>query len=335
MAYEDRYYCSQLTHFPTVLPHDTYARDFGLFIAHKLPYIVGNNLAGIVQAYGPNTPHRYPVDSHIFGFAGVNNPVPDEAGLQQYAALDLPATGAVPASLTDDQLVTLPVNAVTSFIALFHPTSGFGLPDPTVETKEKSSGGSDPASGSIVIIGAGTHVGKLAIQFAKLAGVAKIIGVASVSRSKELEQAGASHVVDRHLPVAEIVAQVHAAAGGANNVTRVYDCRSSTRDLDVALLPVDVPSLFLSLRPIDEGTEKTIKETKPKAGAKLVMGTSEGLGAMQEGFWKELPKWAEKGIVGFPEVRIVKGLDEGEVNGGLDAYRDQSAGKGVVVHPNA
>ena len=31
-----------------VLPHDTYGRDAGLFISHKLPYILGTNLAGVV-----------------------------------------------------------------------------------------------------------------------------------------------------------------------------------------------------------------------------------------------------------------------------------------------
>ena len=32
---------------------------------------------------------------------------------------------------------------------------------------------------------------------------------------------------------------------------------------------------------------------------------------------------------------MVEGLDEAEVNAALDAYPDGSAGKGVVVHPNA
>ena len=159
----------------------------------------------------------------------------------------------MPATLTDDQVVTLPVNAVTSFIALFHPISGFGNPAPLfIEEKDKNSSHCEAAAQmTIVIIGAGTNVGKLAVQFAKLAGVASIIGVASISRSEELRQLGATDVIDRNLSISEIAAQVHAAAGGAENVTQVYDCASWTFELEVALLPIETPSVFLTLHPID------------------------------------------------------------------------------------
>ena len=195
----------------------------------------------------------------------------------------------MPATLTDDQVVTLPVNAVTSFIALFHPTSGFGFPDPLVEKSEKNSTRPETsASQTIVIIGAGTNVGKLAIQLAKLAGIAKVIALASISQVQELKKLGATHVIDRHLPVSEIAAQVHSAAGGAENVRRVYDCASWTFELAIALLSPDA-SIFLALHPIDEETESAIKMDRPLCEAKIVIGISEGLGAMEERFWYELP----------------------------------------------
>lgn len=58
--------------------------------------------------------------------------------------------------------------------------------------------------------------------------------------------------------------------------------------------------------------------------AKFVVGVREGLGVMREGIWEELRKWAESGIVGFSEVGIVDGLDEGDVNEALDVCRDGS-----------
>lgn len=243
----------------------------------------------------------------------------------------------MPATLTDDQVVTLPVNAVTSFIALFHPISGFGIPPSLlIEEKDKNSSFSGAAAEmTIVIIGAGTNVGKLAVQFAKLAGVASIIGIASISRSHELRQLGATHVIDRNLPISEIAAQVHTAAGGSENVTQVYDCASWTFELGVALLPIETPSVFLALHPVDGEVGKAIREARPLCETKFVAGVSEGLGDMKERFWRELPRWAEKGAVGCSEVRVVLGLDEGEINRCLDGYRDGSGGKGVVVHPNA
>ena len=224
---------------------------------------------------------------------------------------------------------------MTSFIALFHPTSGFGFPDPLVEQSEKKSTHLETsASQTLVVIGAGTNVGKIAIQFAKLAGVAKVIALASISRVQELKKVGATHVIDRHLPVSEIAAQVHSAAGGAENVKRVYDCASWTFELAIALLSPDA-SIFLTLHIIDEKAESAIKKDRPLCEAKFVIGISKGLGAMEERFWNELPGWAENGVLGLPEVNFVEGLDEGGVNEALDGYRDGSGGRGVVVHPNA
>lgn len=226
---------------------------------------------------------------------------------------------------------------MTSFIALFHPISGFGISVSfLIEEKDMNSSHSEAAARvTIVIIGACTNVGKLAVEVAKLAGVASIIGVASISRSHELRQLGATHVIDRNLPIPEIAAQVHAAVGGAEKVTQVYDCASWTFELGVALLPIGTPSVFLALHPIDGEAGKAIREARSMCEMRFVVGVSGGLGEMKERFWRELPRWAEKGTVGCSEVRVVLGLDEGEINRCLDGYRDGSGGKGVVVHPNA
>lgn len=71
-----------------------------------------------------------------------------------------------------------------------------------------------------------------------------------------------THVIDRHLPVAGIVARVRAAAGGgAEKMRRVYDCASWTFEVCVALLALDAPSsVFLALHPVEEEGEKGSKE---------------------------------------------------------------------------
>ena len=287
-----------------------------------------------MQAFGPNTSAPYNKGDHIFGQASVEYPTPDQAGLQQYAVLDITATAKVPAGFTEDQVVTLPVNATTSFIALFHTSTGFGFDAPF------GNGNYNNANQTLVIIGAGTNVGKLAIQFAKLARITSIIAIASKAREQELIALGATCVINRHLPQSEIAALVHAKAGGAENVTnvhdwdvtQVYDCASWTYELAISLLATDTASTLLALHPIDA---ETIAKERPRCEARFVTGTSKGLGDLKEGFWRELPGWVERGLVKCPEVRFVEGLNEREVNAALDAYRDGSAGKGVVVHPNA
>lgn len=101
-----------------VLPHNIYGRDAGLFIGHKFPYIFGTNVAGIVHTSGDVTA-PFKVADKVFGLADVDHPTPDMAGLQEYALLYVNAAAKLPESLTADQLVALPVNAVTLFIALF------------------------------------------------------------------------------------------------------------------------------------------------------------------------------------------------------------------------
>ena len=169
-----------------VLPHDTYGRDFGLFIAEKLPFILGTNVAGIVKKLGAKVT-KYSIGDHIFGQAFIAHPTPDQAGLQEYAVLEVAATAGVPKGFTDDDVVTLPVNAVTAFAALFHP-AGLNLPPPFA-TAQKTF---DYKAQTVVIVGGGSNVGKVATQLAALAGIGKIVVVASASHEKQLLGLGAN-----------------------------------------------------------------------------------------------------------------------------------------------
>ena len=315
-------------------PRHLRAETPGLFVGHRPPYTLVTNLAGIVQAFGLNTSAPYNKGDHIFGQASLEYPALDRAGLQQYAVLDITTTAKVPAGFTEDQVVSLPVNATTSFIALFHTSMGFGFDAPFGNGKYNN------ANQTLIIIGAGTNVGKRAIQFAKLARITSVIAIASKAREQELITLGAMCVIDRHLPQSEIAALVYAKAGRAENVThmhhwdviQVYDCASWMYKLAISLLATDSASTSLALHAIDA---ETIVKERPRCEVIFVSGTSQGLGDLNEGIGRELPGWLERGLVKCPEVRFVEGLNEREVNAALDAYRDGTAGKGVVVHPNA
>jgi NADPH2:quinone reductase len=309
-----------------LLPHDTYGRDLGLFIGEKLPFILGTNIAGVVTSLGPDTT-SYKIGDPIFGLGNPFHPTPDMSGLQEYALLSTAASAKIPTGLTPAQAATFPVNAVTSFEALFHPTNGFGLPAPL----PAPDAGFDYATQSILIIGGGSNVGKLGIQFARLVGVGRVVVVASVENAALLKELGATHVVDRHLGAAGVVAAVHAITG-REGVTHVYDCVSWEYSLAVELVSRTRPSVILTLHPAESAAE-LVKEKGLEGTVKVgfVVGNSSFLAPLTEEFWKALPGWIEAGNLAVPEYRVVEGLDLKAVEEGLDSYKDGSPVTPFVV----
>jgi NADPH:quinone reductase len=308
-----------------VLPHDTYGRDLGIFIQDHLPYVLGNNIAGTVEELGPDIT-KYSVGEHIYGQGSPVIPLPDSTGLQEYAILALYASARVPEGFRDDQAATLPVNAGTSFSALFHP-NWFNLPPPfSPEAKTF-----DYASQSLVVIGGGSQVGKLTLQFARNVRIGKIIAIASISNEKELKSLGATHVVDRHSSI--IVNEVHAIAGGPDSVTRVYDCVSWTYELAAELVSSTLPSKVLTLHVPDNAIELLKKFGKDKAEAIFVIGDRANWKEHAEQFWGQLENWLKEGKILIPKYRTIEGLDEKLVNEALDSYRDGQAVVQAVVHP--
>jgi NADPH2:quinone reductase len=311
-----------------VLPHDAYGRDYGLFISDKLPFVLGSSIAGVVEQLGPeSSSSSFKVGDRVFGQSNVTSPTPDQAGLQEYAILLTDSIALTPDSMTDDEAATLPVNIATTAIAFF-TTFGFELPAPW-ENKQIDH---DDASKPIVLLGAGTNVARLFTRLAtKVLGIENIIAVASLTNESELREAGASSVIDRHLPDDAIIAQVHKAAGGAENVIRILDCASWDHHLAAALLAADKPTRLVTLHPVDEAK---VREVKPLCRANLVENTNPNLGAHAGPFWQTLPRWIEAGIVRPTALWTVDGLDNVDaINKQLDEY---AAGKGLlqlVVRP--
>ncbi|KUJ15212.1 GroES-like protein, partial [Mollisia scopiformis] len=175
-----------------VLPHDTASRDRGLFVQGHLPAIPGHNIAGIVQELGQNVT-EYSIGQHIYGQGEAVAVIPDSSGLQEYATLPINMSAPVPEGFTDDQMATLPINATTTFCALFLQ-NWLGFPAP-FSTEAKTF---DYGKEKLVIVGGGTNCGKLAVQLAKIAGIGTIVSIASLSGEQNLRAMGATHVVDRH-----------------------------------------------------------------------------------------------------------------------------------------
>jgi NADPH2:quinone reductase len=256
--------------------------------------------------------------------------IPDSTGLQEYAILRTGFSGPVPVGFTDDQLATLPVNATTSFAALFHQ-DWFGLqpPFPSLEPEHKPNYDQE----AIVIIGGGSNVGKLAIQFARIRTIGTIIAVASISGTQELKEMGATHVVDRYSP--NLVEEVQAITGGPESVTRVYDCVSWTYELAAAMVATKKDSFIATLHPPQSAFDELSKLGKDNCVVKSVSGYKNNFEGSLVGdlFWETLGTWVQEGRISIQKYRTIQGLNEQWINDALDTYRDGKPVLQAMVNP--
>lgn len=225
-------------------------------------------------------------------------------------------------------MATLASNSVAALVALFHET-GLGLRPPFGELDNTLN--ADYSKEQIVIVGGGSQTGKFAIQFARLAGIGKIIAVAGMENDATLRKLGATHVIDRHAndvihQVRKIVEDdlryaidtINKGDGGHNLVTQVL---SNTKK-----------GIYASLGRGSPSTEVA----KAKTGGfetRFILGSSHLYPDLSKPFWRLLPRWIQQGKLTPLEFTAIDGLDVSKINAVLDAHRDgQKVGK-VHVHP--
>ncbi|KPI34690.1 Zinc-type alcohol dehydrogenase-like protein [Cyphellophora attinorum] len=308
-----------------ILPHDTYGRDWGLLVEDRLPAVLGNNVAGVIDEVGPGV--GFKVGERIFGISGNVAASSDQAGLQEYAILNADAIAHIPEGFSDAAVASLPINLVTSAAVLFTKT-GFDMPAPYLPRKDF-----DCATASVVIVGGGTNVGQLAVQLASLAGVGKIIVIAGTSNSAKLQAMGATHFIDRHSSSAEMVKQIHAITG-PENATQVYSCAPLDVDLVIGLLPKDKPSTLKTLLPFEGDEEEQLGASLPLCKFAFVHDlTNASLAPNAAQFWAKVPEYLRTEKLLPADFQVVHGLDDvSGINNALDQYRDFSrAGAQTVV----
>jgi NADPH:quinone reductase len=302
--------CPMLT--PIVLPHDTYGRDWGLLIDQKLPAVLGNNVAGIVQEIGSGA--GWNVGDRVFGISSDVPSSSDQCGLQEYAILNANAVAAIPDGFSAEQVVTLPINLVTSAAALFTRT-GFHIAPPYLEPT-----GYDYARTCVVVIGGGSNVGQLAVQLAHVAGVGKIVVVAGANNYDKLRSLGATDVIDRR---DENVAQQIKAVMGGDGATMVYCCAPLNVDMTIATLSTSMPSTLRLLLPLEEHQGEQIRKQRPLCDVAFIDDlTNESLSPHAARFWAKVWQWLAEGRLLPTEYRVIAGLEKvDEINGALDEYQ--------------
>ncbi|WUV82425.1 NADP-dependent oxidoreductase [Streptomyces sp. NBC_01476] len=155
-----------------VNPVDTHARRGGYGQLGEFPVTVGWDLAGTVEAVGPDV-SAPAVGRRVFGMSRF----PDQAAAYaQYAvvpAIDLVIT---PPTLSDEEAAALPLAALTAWQNLVDIAQ--------VEPGQR-----------VLVHGAGGGVGHLAVQLARRLG-AHVIATASAGKHEWLTKLGANEVID-------------------------------------------------------------------------------------------------------------------------------------------
>lgn len=146
----------------------------------QLPAVLGIELAGVVEAVGPDS-SRFRVGDRVMGPLG---------GLGAYAdfvAVDEANLVLTPQGLSDTQAASVPVAAVAGWHSLHHA-------------------GPVAAGQRILIHGAAGGLGGYAVQYAKRAG-AEVFATASAAHLDYVRSLGADHVIDYRTQCFESLAQ--------------------------------------------------------------------------------------------------------------------------------
>ena len=156
----------------------------------KEPRILGWDVAGVVQAIGPDVTLFKPGDAVYYAGARMR-----QGGNSELHLVDERIVGRKPKTLGFPEAAAMPLTTLTAWEGLF-------------ERMAISKAGAH-AGRSILIIGGAGGVGSIAIQLAK--HLAKLTVIATTSRAestKWVRDRGADHVVDHSQPLAPQLAAV-------------------------------------------------------------------------------------------------------------------------------
>jgi NADPH2:quinone reductase len=152
-----------------VNPIDTYLRNGANYWELPKPFIIGCDVAGIIEAAGPGTMH-FKVGDRVWGS---NQGLLGRQGtFAEYAAVDQHWLYATPPNVTDEQAAACALVGITSHLGLFR--------DAKLEVGE-----------SIFVNGGSGGVGSMVVQMAKTAGARVIATAGSTEKVASLKLLGA------------------------------------------------------------------------------------------------------------------------------------------------
>ncbi|OYU34752.1 NADP-dependent oxidoreductase [Novosphingobium sp. PASSN1] len=141
------------------------------FLPHQLPVTLGWEIAGVVEALGPDCT-SFAIGDPVFGMLDLMR----NGGFAEYVAVAEGKMARIPNAVSFQQAAAVPLSAITAWNSLF-------------------AFGALKAGQDVLILGGAGGVGHLAIQLAKRAG-ARVTAVCSAAGGRLALGCGADAVVD-------------------------------------------------------------------------------------------------------------------------------------------
>ena len=164
------------------------------------PRVLGWDAAGVVEATGPAVTRFKPGDE-VYYAGDITRP----GSNSEFQLVDERITGWKPRSLNFAQAAALPLTTITAWEALYDRMN--------IDSTGASQGH------SLLIIGGAGGVGSIAIQLAKLAGLAVIATASRPETHQWVTSLGADHVVDHRKPLPEQLGKL-----GYREVDFIFNC---------------------------------------------------------------------------------------------------------------
>ncbi|KAH8723024.1 oxidoreductase-like protein [Phaeosphaeriaceae sp. PMI808] len=255
--------------------------------------IVGCDYAGVVEEVGKNVT-GLKVGDRIAGFVHGGDPADhtNGSGAEHIKARFGPHL-KFSENLSFEDAATLGVGITTVGQGLYQ---ALGLPFPPAKVQEPTS---------ILIYGASTATGTLAVQYAKLSGL-EVFATASPHNFDLLRKLGADHVFDYKDP--EVGVKIRKASN--NNIKLAYDCIAEHGSFDICGAAISSSGGRLSgLLKADSPREDVIVDGR--LGYTALGETEEDREDYEFGtrFWKASADLIDSGKIRTHPARVHKGLE--------------------------
>jgi len=180
------------------------------------PAVLGSDCAGTVVGVGEGV-ERVVVGDRVLHQGAYHN---RGATFQQYTIANAKTVCKIPSNLSFDQAASIPVALSAAAFGLYGDKvqqGGAALTAPW-----RNGGRGKYAGQPIVVLGGASSVGQYVIQFARLSGFSPIVTTVSPHNTSLVTALGATHVVDRSLPISSSLAPIVSAP-----IPVVFDAVSS------------------------------------------------------------------------------------------------------------
>ncbi|KAI0752539.1 GroES-like protein [Daedaleopsis nitida] len=297
------------------------------------PFVSGFDGAGIVEEVGSLVTNVAKGDRVLFQ-GGLD---PKRLTFQQYNVVPADNVAKIPDNISFDQAASVPLGLATVVTGIWshHPeASSVDLAAPWED------GGLTKYSGqAALIIGGSSCVGQYAIQIAKLQGFAPIITTSSPAHTDYLKSLGATHVVDRSLSPAEILAELPKITAG-KPIVYAYDAVPTPELQHLAydalapggsLVMTDWRHPLAVQEKVDRDREAGL--APKRIGRPLAMLDIPGNKALGVEMYKRLTEWLRTGAVVPNRVEVLPGGLAGIPEGCARMRDGRVSGTKLIVRP--